>query len=76
MTNKFEQCENEFRKGGGKWVKDRCSNRAKVTVWRVAMVDDKAKVQQKRVCGKCKNRMTTGRDRRPANPWKVKESKP
>ena len=68
MTNNWEQCENEFRKGGGRFSSTRCDRRATRTMWR--MTDDG--MQTKETCGTCANRMTTGRDREPTNPWRRK----
>ena len=62
----WEQCENSFRPGGGRWARARCSRRANTTVRRV-------NGETRHVCGVCARRLTTGRDRTPVNPWTRQE---
>jgi hypothetical protein len=73
MTERPTQCENRYRTRvpGNRGVVDRCSRNATTTVWRLE--DDgegTLRVATREVCGTCANRLTTGSQREPTNPWR------
>ncbi len=65
-NTEWNNCENVFRHGGGRWTAERCWRRATTTV-----VNKDG--TRKHVCGVCTRRMTTGRDQNFADQWRVEE---
>ena len=73
MPERPTQCENRYRVRvpGNRGVVSRCERNATTTVWRLE--DDEQgelRVVTREVCGHCANRLTTGLQHEPTNPWR------
>ena len=71
------RCENSFRTRGtrSRGSVGQCERNATTQVWRTEVHNGKVTVAVQNVCGVCANRMTTGSQRDPVNPWRKRGSR-